>query len=189
MGRKMLVINVTKITKITLTKDKGETLKGYLPDSLHREGTLENGLVMYLAFLISKRVQEAVRTQTINGVPMKAKYKPLSSSYNKSKPKSTQNKFWKEHNYLIKNLKIWRNRGAIYLGYPYNALHPESGANITDLLKWLETGTVKIAARPLFGPIIKQIIYNPDTVIQGFLQTIKRNNNQLPKELYIGYLS
>lgn len=181
----MLVINITKITSVVIKKNKGETFKQDL-NTKHREGTLENAFSMYLAYLIVKRVQEAVKLQQLNGVPMKTLYKPLSNSYNKSKPKQTQDKFWKNSDYLIKNLKIWRNRASIYLGYHYSAKHPSNGANITDVMKYNEFGTKKMQARSLFKPVVQLVIKNSDIVVQSFLSTIKKNGGIIPPQFYTG---
>lgn len=182
----MLAINVTKITALTMRKETGETFKTMLKTTKHREGTLENAFSMYVAYLIVKKVQGGVRLQQVNGQPMKSVYKPLSKAYNKSKPKATQDKFWKNSDYLIKHLKIWRNRASIFVGYPYSAKHPDNRSNLTNVMKYNEFGTKLIQARPLFKPIISNIIKNPNLVLTGFLKTISSNGGVIPPELYIG---
>jgi hypothetical protein len=102
----MFAINVTKITKIVVNKNEGETFSSDIPG--YTEKQLEAGFILFLSFLITKKVQEAVRSQQVNGVPMGSMYKPLSKGYNARKDKANKDKFWKNTEFLINNLKVGR---------------------------------------------------------------------------------
>ncbi|EJF06165.1 hypothetical protein ThvES_00017720 [Thiovulum sp. ES] len=121
------------------------------------EDLLLQSFSVYLTTLIQQRAREHVSKQKIGRSSMSSKYKPLSNSYNKSKPINTRNKFWTYSDFLINNLQTYTINNIIHIGYQDSVIHPRTGAKANDIIQWLEYGTLSIPARPLFTPIVSRI--------------------------------
>ena len=137
---------------------------------------------LFLAMLIKRHISNAVKTQKISGKPMRLVYKPLSHRYNKSKPKKTQNKFWVNQDFLIKNIKVWQlKNGDVFIGYRANAVHKatpyrkgKKRVKASDLMVYLEKGTKKIPPRPLFTIIVRNVAKNISFYLRMFIKTIDK---------------
>jgi len=183
-------VNLTKLARYRpLTKSvRGNALVdsvareyGVTPERVMKEFTL------FLAVLIRRHIQNAVKTQKIAGRKMKYAYKPLSSRYNQTKPDKYKDKFWINSDFLIKNLKVWQlKKGDVYIGYRNNAVHKgtpyKSGqkrVKASDLMVYLERGTKKIPPRPLFTVIIRNIAKNIFFYLEMFVKNVRKGNIRL----------
>lgn len=131
--------------------------------------------VRYLGALIVHRIQQSVKTQTINGRPMKLLYKPLSEKYNNSKPAKFKDKFWINSDFLIKNLQMWQLKsGDLYIGYRHNRIHPKSKTTVRDIMMFVERGTKNMPPRPLFTIIVRGIAKNITSHLERFIMGIQQ---------------
>lgn len=165
----MILINVTGAVKylpMSRSTSKNKSRYDIMFDlAVAKKSTVDNQEIefaIYLAHVIKQRVEHCVKTQTIDGKPMSAVYKKLSDRYNNSKPPRTKNKFWVNSGELIKRMRIWKSKSGINIGFPKGKKHPNSKANLVDILDWMENGNNKMVARSLFKPIISHISKNID---------------------------
>lgn len=169
------LINITKITKYSplfkqTSKNKSRFLKldeiAYKYDIEVYE--LQKMFAIYLARIIAMRVQEAIKTQKINGKSMKSIYTPLSSSYKNTKVTKNKNKFWINTEFLVKNLKVYRagRYGDIYIGFPKNVKHPTNDTRVQDIMMYNE------AKRPLFKPILRFVSKRLDKYFNAFISNL-----------------
>lgn len=176
------LININKITKYQPMKNK--TSKNIKRTDFIDEKAVEldrdidwfyEEFTRYMAIIIVNRIKHSVQTQTVGGKSMKSKYKPLSKSYNKSKPKRTQGKFWINSDYLIKNIKVFKRGSSWNIGYPKIIRHP-SGKDVPahDILVFLEKGTKNgVPARPLITPTLKIVAKNLDGYFWHWVKLMK----------------
>jgi len=180
-----MVVNLTKLARYKpLTRSKkGKALIVSIARDLNiTEEVIMRKFTLFLAMLIKRHIQNAVKTQKISGKPMKLVYKSLSPSYNKRKPKKTQNKFWRNTDFLIDNLKVWQlKNGDVFIGYRGNAVHKGTHYKVgkkrvkaSELMVFLERGTSKIPARPLFTVVVRNIAKNIFFYLEMFIQTIQK---------------
>lgn len=141
------------------------------------------GFGRYLVEVIREKVRWAVQTQTVAGRPMKAIYKPLSERYKNRKVPVNRDKFWVNTDFLISNLRVWRYRGQLYLGYPKHVVHPETKDRKKPvwaalIMMWLEHGApgANVPARPLFSPIVGQISKNIGQYFDHFYRGVVSRN-------------
>ena len=180
-----MVVNLTKLIRYRpLTKSiKGQVVLGQLaiernvpPERLMRAFTL------FLAVLIRRHVQNAVKTQKIGGKPMSMVYKPLSPKYNQSKPLQTQGKFWRNTDFLIANLKVWQlKNGDVFVGYRGNAVHRgtpyqagKKRVKASQVMVYMEKGTKKMPPRPLFSVIVRNIAKNISFYLEMFIRQLDK---------------
>ena len=129
------------------------TFNGYTKDQLMF------GFGRYLTRVLVERVQYSVDKQMVNGRRMKQVYKPLSMSYVKTKPKETRDKFWINTGKLISQLRTWKYKNHFFLGYPRSAVDSR-GTPLHLIIKWVEEGTDRMPARPLFYPMLRVVNNN-----------------------------
>ena len=178
-------VNLTKIARYQpLTKSKKG--RAYIIAVAKEFNTSEELLMrkftFFLGMLVKRHIQNAVKTQKISGKPMRMVYKPLSSKYKASKPKSTRDKFWINSGFLIENLKLWQlKNGDVFIGYRGNAVHKgkpyrrgSKRVKASDVMVYVERGTKKIPPRPLFTIIVRNIAKNISFYLEMFVNTIRQ---------------
>ena len=136
----------------------------------------------YLVEVIRERVRWSVQTQTVGHRAMKAIYKPLSESYKKRKVPANRDKFWVNTDFLIRHLRVWKHSGQIYLGYPKHVMHPETKDRKKPvwaalIMMWLEHGTSRTPARPLFTPVVDLISKNIGSYFEHFFRGVMSRNS------------
>lgn len=112
---------------------------------------------IYVAHYILYRFKKSVREQKVNGKSFSSTYKPLSKSYQKTKPMATRNKFWINSGALVEKLGVYATRGNIvHIGFRGNPsyIKTKDKVKFRDVLKYVEYGTKNIPARPLLRPIM-----------------------------------
>lgn len=169
------LINITKITSYSplfkkTTKNKNRFFK---LDEIAFEYDIEvyelqKMFAMYLAKIIAIRVQEAIKTQKINGKSMNFTYAPLSSSYKKKKVVKNRDKFWINTEFIVKNLRVYRagRYGDIYIGFPQNVKHPTNNTKVQDIMMYNE------AKRPLFKPTLQFVSKRLGGYFNAFLKNL-----------------
>lgn len=204
----MILINVSKAIKyLPMSRNTNKNRQRYdiLYDIAVSNNTnidkIEIDFAIYLANILKLRVEHAIKTQKINGIPMSAIftkkgvntitelsskndkagtsmskiYQKLSDSYNKSKNPINKDKFWTNTGELVKKLKVWKSSKGVNVGFPPNARHTKSQysksrAKLDDIVKWMEYGTKKMPARPLFTAVVSHISKNIDVYFVHFIQ-------------------
>jgi hypothetical protein len=57
----------------------------------------------------------------------------------------------------IDSIKTWRENYTYYVGVKSGLIEPKSKAEITKVAYWLEKGTRKMVARPVWGPTFREL--------------------------------
>lgn len=119
----------------------------------------------YLLHILRLRVMNSIETQTINGMSMRMLYRRLSLKYKKQEPKNT-GRFWKDTEFLMNSIKVFKQDGHIKFGIPRQIKHPTNGTPAYLIFRYLEGGTrnkqgkVIIPPRPLILPHLKFMVAN-----------------------------
>lgn len=153
-------ISVSKIMSFSSTFRQKVRIKEYCEEIELNQKDVEAYFTLYLANVIRQRVKNSIRFQKVNGIPMRKLYEPLSETYNKTKPKANQNKFYRNTDWLYNNIKVYRYRGQYWIGFTKFQKHGNSNTLAQDVLAWNEEGTKYIPARPLIRPHLRFIMQN-----------------------------
>lgn len=173
----MTLINITKSLKYsplsknnTRNKNRYDTLFDIAVATKRNTDQLELEFAQYIARIIRDRARLFVQTQKIGNRPMNVIYKPLNENYNKSKPQSSQGKFWINSGELINKLTVYTNIGHVYVGFPNFSIYKKTGVRHQKVMNWMEHGNRRIPARPLFTPIVTMISKNLDQYFNQYLK-------------------
>lgn len=120
----------------------------------------------YIANIYRDQVVEAINSQRYRGT-----WEPLSPEYAEFKrKKGLSTKIWEATKYLKESIDVWRLRDYYVVGVKRNVMYPNSKTPVYKVVRWLEFGTSKIPARPLFMPIKRSISSNIRTYWDKFLR-------------------
>lgn len=191
-----VLIRVTRIMDFYPLSEKARTDRAKQRDteisSVSSLFEVDNDAVIYsfgryLADIIRLRVKEAVATQMIAGVSMKKLYPPLSDSYKRRKVQANRDRFWVNTDWLIKNLKVWKYKREIFIGYPPGHVHAKGRAKASLVMMWVEQGTKKMPARALFGPVVKAVSKRIDDYWKYFYQRVVTKDPMLVQYMRQSY--
>jgi hypothetical protein len=73
----------------------------------------------------------------------------------------------------LSSIKTWRSNYTYYVGVKSGLIEPKSRKEITKVAYWLEHGTKKIKARPVWGPTFKEL-GGTAALVEIVQQTIER---------------
>jgi hypothetical protein len=116
------------------------------------------GFLKFQADLVVKRINEVVRRQLYN-------WSPLSKSWIEFKKKHKLDpRTWYASGMVLKSIHYWHTPVAddYFVGVHPTKRHPGygkgkgRGARIYDIIRWLEAGTPKMSARPLFTKVFQE---------------------------------
>ncbi|MFA5071172.1 MAG: hypothetical protein WC511_02265 [Candidatus Pacearchaeota archaeon] len=129
---------------------RAQTLLRELDSNRVREVT--EGFALYLLNFLKSLVLNAIKMQKFP-----VRYAPLSPAYARRKlRKGWRHGFWQMTGFLQNHIEIWKIQTNNYaIGFKHGIIHPETGAPIEDIVKWLEKGVPSHnqPARPLFYPL------------------------------------
>lgn len=94
-----------------------------------------------------KIVREHIIKQDLNWVP-------LSDAAIKSKG---HNKVYRFTGTYFNSLKFWQKGYSVEIGIPRGVYEPRNGVELWKVATWMELGTTKMPARPIWGPSIKEL--------------------------------
>jgi len=124
----------------------------------------------YIGAVIVAVIKKSIETQKINKNPMRFKYKQLSKAYKKRKNPIHSDDFWVNTEFLLNNIKAYRGgtKRNVYVGFPKNIQHPNSGTELYKIVLYMENGTRTMPARPLLKPSIQTVAKKIDLVLKNF---------------------
>lgn len=169
----MVLIEIPEIATLapmSKSKKKLEIVSNLIANKKLTPEKLQLEFTQYLAVVLRERVKDSVQKQTIAGAPMKRLYKPLNPEYRKSKPWGTKGKFWVKTHTLIDTLSVWREGNVVKIGWKRSVTYQDSGVSVADVAMWVENGTDKMPARPLFKPHMAFISKNISQYFKHFVK-------------------
>lgn len=117
---------------------------------------LEAAFARWLLELLRYQVRQAIKRQIFPRV-----YEPLSDSWVEQKRhQGLKPGFWIATGQLESTIKVWLSpeTGRWTIGWPEGVRHKANPkVDCADIAKWMERGTVKMPARPLFVPLAESI--------------------------------
>lgn len=118
---------------------------------------IQADFALYLGHVLKERVRDSIERQELGRVSFKQLYEPLSKPYNESKHPTARGKFWWNTRHLVDSLTVWRTGNVIRIGFKGNAYYPGTKVRVLQVVLWMERGTKKMPARPLFTPHARHI--------------------------------
>jgi len=107
----------------------------------------------FMADVMSMRLEEAIDRQSYIYNNYK-NWEPLSIEYYKYKErKNLSLKIWEATSLLKNNITYWRSDNNWVVGVPRNIYYEDTGVRVHTVVRWMEYGTIKMPARPLFRPV------------------------------------
>lgn len=134
---------------------------------------LEHRFAVHLQIAIRKKIQNNVNRQRVGSLSMAQKYSPLSKKWREYKRKHKLKKgFWRAHEYLIKNIEVWKEDKVYYVGFHPDQKHPVNGQPLTVIATALEEGSLirRLPKRGLFIPTVEGISRNIKQHIAQFFK-------------------
>ena len=158
-------------------------------EALLRQGNLSEPEVLqqfalFIGKYITKTFKQAIEKQALYGEKFAQMYPPLNTAYNQKKGNTTgtKNMFYKNSSWLYNNFKYWLKDGNVYVGFRVSDRHPK-GASAVELLKWLDTGTINMQARPLVSLIVEEVFNDIERFVNMYIafldERIKEQHGQL----------
>lgn len=124
--------------------------------------------VAYMALELKKEFKQAIEHQKY-----KHKWKPLSIRYKDyKKTHNLSMKIWKATGLLLRSIGYKKYNGYYLIGIdPFKKY--KNGIRVLDIAKYIEYGTRRMPARPLFRPILFEMRKNLHKRWLYFLRTVK----------------
>jgi hypothetical protein len=96
--------------------------------------------------------------KAINSQRYKGRWEPLSPEYLEwKKANNMSTKIWEATSLLKDSIGVWRSNNRYVVGIKRNIKYPDSNVPVYRVARWMEFGTSKMPARPLFLPVKKLI--------------------------------
>lgn len=134
------------------------TQQDWRPASRMAKGSKEKEKLLgqfahYIADIYRDELVRAINTQRYAG-----KWEPLNKDYvawKRSQGLST--KIWESTEMLKRSITVYRSNNKWVVGINPRIKYPGSNVSVYKVARWLEYGTSRMPARPLFRPV-KQLI-------------------------------
>lgn len=131
---------------------------------------LQEDFARYMASVLKARVKRSIYSQKLGSKSMKQVYKPLSTDYQTRKLKVNKDKFWINTGFLVENLQMWKSGNTYRVGFKNSIKYPGTNTKLAQVIVWLEKGTKKIPARPLFTVHSKYMMKHIDVFFNHYLK-------------------
>jgi len=107
----------------------------------------------YMSEVMAIELQKAIDNQKYVYNSYK-NWEPLSIAYYKHKEKHNLSlKIWEATSLLKNNITYWRSNNMWVVGVDRNKYYPKTLVKIHTVIRYMEYGTHKMPARPLFRPV------------------------------------
>jgi len=143
-----IYINITRVTSHPDFKPYGKTMSSQVYEDF----------VKFLVFMVREQVKDIITHQRF-----KKRWKPLSPAYLRWKVlKGYDTRTWIRTGKLLKAIKAWYNpsRKLWIIGVSPYTVYDDTGLAVLDVARWMEHGTSRMPARPVFGPVFSNIEKN-----------------------------
>lgn len=138
LPREILIQTIGKEWNPGIVISEREGLEKVLPKFSH-----------FMAFVMKRELKRAIKNQRyIRNWP------PLSVSYYEYKQrKNLSLNIWEATGFLADSISYWRSGDRWVVGIPRRVNYPGSALRVYKVAQWMEYGTDKMPARPLFRPL------------------------------------
>lgn len=144
--------------------------KTFTPGKLTCKGKFEEyqpEFADYIAGLIQKDLVDTIETQSLS-----SKWKPLSPSYIASKKKrGLHTEIWKATGNMESSIYKINRKDRVLIGVTGARKYPGTNNTLLEVARYLEYGTSKMPARPLFRPIVDKYTKNVAKYWRKFLKS------------------
>ena len=97
----------------------------------------------------------------INSQRYKGKWEPLSKSYLEYKrANGLSTKIWEATSLLKESITYYRSGNSYVIGVNRRLMYPGSRVPVYKVIRWMEFGTSRMPARPLFMPVKRKLERN-----------------------------
>lgn len=114
-------------------------------------------------------VEELVKA--INSQRYKSRWEPLTPeylAYKKAKGLSTN--IWEATSLLKESITYYKSGDSYVVGVNKRLKYPDSEVYVYDVIRWMELGTSRMPARPLFAPVKRKLERNMRKYWESFLE-------------------
>lgn len=105
----------------------------------------------------AKYIADIYREELINAIDTQRyakRWEPLSPEYLEwKKSQGLSEKTWEATGLLRESIGVWRSNDKYVVGVKRDVKYPDSNVPVFRVIRWLEFGTSKMPARPLFMPV------------------------------------
>lgn len=127
--------------------------------------TLLTAFSRYIADLYVKELVEAINSQRYKKV-----WEPLTPEYLEYKRKNgLSTNIWEATSLLKESITTYRSNNSYVVGVDRRLKYPGTNVYVYKVVRWLEYGTSRMPARPLFGPVKRRIERNMRKYWETFL--------------------
>lgn len=127
----------------------------------------------YIARCIHSDIVKAIETQS-----RRSKWKPLSPSYlSYKRRKGLSTKIWKSSGNMVSSIYKINRGNRILIGVTDKRKYPNSDITLREVAVYLEYGTPRMPARPLFRPIFSKYYKN----MRGYWNKFLKDQSRTPK--------
>lgn len=140
----------------------------YIPGKLLCKGdiALQNEFAEYVSELIRKDLVNTIESQSRS-----SKWAPLSTRYlDHKKSSGLSTKTWKATGNMVESIYLINKKDKILIGVTSSRKYPNSNQTLLEVARYLEYGTSRIPARPLFRPIVSNYYRNTSKHWSNFMK-------------------
>lgn len=114
-------------------------------------------------------VEELV--EAINSQRYKSRWEPLTESYLQyKKDNGLSTNIWEASSLLKDSITFYRSGNSYVIGVNRNLKYPGTNVPVMKVIRWMEFGTSRMPARPLFTPIKRKLERNMRNLWEEFLR-------------------
>jgi hypothetical protein len=127
---------------------------------------IQEEFAYWLAEEMKRYLRDVVKKQRY-----KSHWKPLSPDYLKYKQlHGLSTNIWEASGFLIDHITVRKYRDHYIVGISRNLKYDVGGVSVYKVAVWMEHGTEKMPARPLFGPMYLYFRKNINFMFKKFIK-------------------
>lgn len=120
----------------------------------------------YVAEIYVQELVDAVNSQRYKG-----KWEPLTEDYLEYKRRNhLSTNIWEATSLLKESITVYRSNNSYVVGVDRNLKYPHSNVKVYKVIRWMEFGTSRMPARPLFAPVKRKLERNMRKIWETFLE-------------------
>ena len=129
----------------------------------------------FVQFMADMYRQQLIKI--INKQMYKHKWAPLTAEYVEYKRKQGLSlRIWEATSLMKNHIVVLRRKDKWYIG-PNPKVHYKSGVTLLEVARWMEFGTQKMPARPLFRPTLQYLRSNFAFFHKKFMEGVGANGH------------
>lgn len=127
---------------------------------------LRTAFSRYVAELYVKELIDAINSQRYKG-----RWEPLTPGYLRYKKEhGLSTNIWEATSLLKESITVYRSGNSYVVGVNRNLKYPNSNVKVYMVIRWMEFGTSRMPARPLFAPVKRKLERNMRKIWESFLE-------------------